>query len=140
MIMLIRFIFDNLYNLIVESLKIECVRCDDIRTHFLFFSQYTRIDRVNKKFRRFFKGLFFDRRAVFEYFLNDVLFRKLLLEFRVGFLRLRIRFGHFRRFTFFFGGINHEIYDLYVIIMSNGFISLRAIHYRSIGGYGGSWE
>ena len=74
--MFIRFFFDNLYNLIIESLKIECVRCDNIRTHFLLFSQYTRINRVNKKFRRFFKDLFFNRRVIFEYFLNDIFFSK----------------------------------------------------------------
>ena len=72
--MLVRFFFDNLYNFIIESLKIECVRCDNIRTHLFLFSQYTRIDRVNKKFRRFFEGLFYDRKIIFEYFLNDVLF------------------------------------------------------------------
>ena len=138
--MLVRFIFDNLYNLIIESLKVECVRYDDTRTHLLFFSQYIRIDRVSKKFRRFFKNLFFDRRAVFEYFLNDVLFRGLFFGFRVGFLRLRIRFEHFRRFTSLFNEVSYEICDLCVIITSDGLISLRAIHYRSIGGYEGSWK
>ena len=135
MIIFIRFIFDNLYNLIIESLKIECVRCDNIRTHFLLFSQYTRIDRVNKKLRKFFENLFFDRRVIFEYFLNNVLLRELLLEFRIKFLRLRIKFEHFRRFTFFFDEVNHEICDFYVIITSNELISLRAIHYRSIEDY-----
>ena len=140
MIMLIRFVFDNLYNFIIESLKVECVRYNNIRTHLLLFSQYTRIDRVDKKFRRFFEGLFFDRRVVFEYLLNGVFFRRLLFEFRAGFLRLRIRFEHFRRFTFLFDEVNHEICGLYIIITSNGLISLRAIYYRSIEDYKGSWE
>ena len=138
--MLVRFVFDNLYNLIVESLKIECVRYDDIRTHLLLFSQYIRINRVNRKLRRFFEGLFFDRKIIFEYFLNDVFLRGLLLGFRVGFLRLHIRFEHFRRFTPPFNEVSHEICGLCVIITSNGLISLRTIHYRSIGGYEGSWE
>ena len=94
--MLIRFFFDNLYNLIIKSLKIECVRYDDIQTHLLLFSQYTRINRVNKKLRRFFEDLFFDRRIVFEYLLNDILFRRLLFGFRIGFFRLHIKFEHFR--------------------------------------------
>ena len=138
--MLIHFIFDNLYNLIIESLKIECVRYNDTRTHLLFFSQYIRIDRVNKKLRRFFENLFFDRRVVFEYLLNNVLFRKLFFGFRAGFFRFRIKFEHFRRFTPPFDEVSHEICGLCVIITSNGLISLRAIHYRSIGGYEGSWE
>ena len=140
MIIFIRFIFDNLYNLIIESLKIECVRYDDIRTHLFLFSQYTYIDHINKKLRKFFEGLFFDRKIVFEYFLNDVLFRGLLLGFRAEFFRFHIRFEHFRRFTLLFDEVNHEIYDLCVIITSNELISLRAIHYRSIKGYKGSWE
>ena len=74
MIIFIRFFFDNLYNLIIKSLKIEYVRYNNIRTQFLFFLQYTRIDHINKKFRRFFEGLFFDRKIIFEYFLNDVFF------------------------------------------------------------------
>ena len=133
--MFIRFFFDNLYNFIIELLKIECVRYNDIRTHFFLFSQYIRIDRINKKFRRFFENLFFDRRIVFEYFLNNVLFRRLLFEFRIEFLRLRIKFESFRRFTSLFDEINHEIYDFYVIITSNELISLRAIHYQSIEDY-----
>ena len=138
--MLIRFFFDNLYNFIIESLKVECVRCDNIRTHFFLFSQYTRIDHINKKLRRFFEGLFFDRRVIFEYFLNDILFRGLFFEFRIEFFRLRIRFEHFRRFTLFFDEVNHEICGFYVIIILNELISLRAIHYRSIEGYKGSWK
>ena len=138
MIIFVRFIFDNLYNLTVKSLKVEYVRCDDIRTHLLFFSQYIRIDRVNKKLRRFFKSFFFDRRVIFEYFLNDVLLRRLFFEFRIEFFQFRIKFEHFRRFTFFFDEVNHEICDFYVIITSNGLISLRAIYYRSIEGYKGS--
>ena len=88
--MLTRFFFNNLYNLIVKSLKVECVRYDDIRTYLFFFSQYIRINRVNKKLRKFFEGFLFNRRVVFEYFLNKVFFRRLFLEFRVEFFRFRI--------------------------------------------------
>ena len=135
MIIFIRFFFDNLYNFIIESLKVECVRCDDTRAHFFLFSQYIYINRVNKKLRRFFKDLFFNHKVIFEYLLNNVLFRRLFLEFRIEFLRLRIKFESFRRFTLFFNEVNHEIYDLYVIITSNEFISLKAIHYRLIKNY-----
>ena len=53
---------------------------------FFFFSQYIRIDRVSKKLRRFFENLFFDRRVIFEYFLNDVFFFKsFFLNFELNF-------------------------------------------------------
>ena len=92
--------------------------------HFFLFSQYIHIDRVNKKLRRFFENLFFDHKVIFKYFLNNILFRELLLEFRIEFFQFHIKFESFRRFTFLFNEVNHEICDFYVIITSNELISL----------------
>ena len=65
-------------------------------------------------------------------------FKGFFLNFELDFFDFVLNLNIFDDLRFFFDEVSHEICDLYVIIISNELISLRAIHYRSIEGYEGS--